>query len=57
MPSKKPRIATYCDETTVQKFKIVSAYQNQSMSQYLLNIINAAIDEHEQEHGIIEFQR
>lgn len=54
MPSQKPRISTYTDEKTVRKFKIIAAYNNCSMSDYVKQLINDAIKEHETQHGEIQ---
>lgn len=53
MSSDKPRIATYTDKITVNKFKIIAAYNNLSMSEYLDSIVKQAINKHEKEHGPI----
>lgn len=58
MPSDKPRIATYTSKENVQKFKIVSAYHNgKSMSEYLAELIEKAIKEHEETHGKINIEK
>ena len=54
MPSDKPRIATYTDNITVKKFKVVSAYHDLSMSQYLSQIIEDSIKDFEKVHGEIK---
>jgi hypothetical protein len=54
MPSDKPRIATYTDNITVKKFKVVSAYNDLSMSQYLSQIIEDSIKDFENVHGEIK---
>lgn len=48
MPSKKPRIATYTTEENLRKFKIVAAYNNKSMSEYLATLIEKSIKEFEE---------
>lgn len=54
MPSNKPRIATYTTEESVRKLKIISAYCNKSMSEYMGYLIDKAIEEYEKEHGEIK---
>ncbi len=54
MPSVKPRIATYTTEEKLRKFKIVSAYNNVSMSEYLAQLLEKAIIDFEAEHGEIK---
>ena len=54
MPSQKPRISTYTDEKTIRKFKIIAAYNNVSMSDYVKQLINDAIEKHEAQHGEIK---
>lgn len=54
MPSDKPRIATYTDDITIQKFKIVSAYNDMSMSEYLDVIIKQSIADHEAKYGVLK---
>lgn len=54
MPSNKPRVATYTTESNIRKLKVISAYRNKSMSEYLEFMIDRAIREYEQEHGEIE---
>lgn len=53
MPSNKPRVATYTTESNIRKLKIISAYCNKSMSEYMELLIDRAIGEYEQEHGEI----
>ena len=53
MPSNKPRIATYTTDENVRKFKVIAAYKDKSMSDYLAELINKAIQEFEVEHGQI----
>lgn len=53
MPSDKPRIATYTTQTQLKKFKIISAYNNKSMSEYLSQIINETITDFEKINGPI----
>lgn len=53
MPSNKPRIATYTDDDTVKKFKVVAAYHDMSMSEFTHYLIKKAIENHEKENGII----
>lgn len=43
MPSEKPRISTYTDQETIDKFKIVSALHGTTMSKYLEEIIKREI--------------
>lgn len=43
MGSNKPRIATYTDEKTLKCFKIISAVNNCSMSEYLEKLIKQEI--------------
>lgn len=53
MPSSKPRVATYTTESNVRKLKVVSAYNDKSMSEYMEFLIDTAIKEHERKHGEI----
>lgn len=53
MPSNKPRIATYTTDNNLKKFKIIAAYQNKSMSEYLSLLIDKSIKDFESEHGEI----
>lgn len=55
MPSQKPRIATYTTKKNVRKLKIISAYSNMSMSEYLEFLIDSAITDYENENGEIIF--
>ncbi len=54
MPSNKPRIATYTTKENIRKFKIISAYKNKSMSDYLAELIDTTIKQYEAEHGEIK---
>lgn len=54
MPSNKPRIATYTTHENIRKFKIISAYKNKSMSDYLAELIDTTIKNYEAEHGEIK---
>lgn len=56
MPSNLPRIATYTTKDNVKKFKILSAYKNLSMSEYLSVLIDNCIAEYEAEHGEIKIE-
>lgn len=56
MPSNKPRIATYTTEENVRKFKIIAAYKDKSMSDYLSEIIDNTIKNFEAEHGEIKIE-
>lgn len=53
MATTKKRIATYVTEETVQKFKVVSATKNKSMSEYAAVLIEKSIEGYELEHGKI----
>lgn len=53
MPSNKPRVATYTTESNVRKLKIISAYYNKSMSEYIGYLIDKTIEEYEDAHGEI----
>ena len=56
MGSIKPRVATYTSEENIRKFKIISSYNNKSMSLYLEYLIEQAILDFENEHGEIEIK-
>lgn len=56
MPSNKPRIATYTTDNNLKKFKIIAAYQNKSMSEFLSLLIDKSINDFESEHGEIILQ-
>ncbi len=53
MPSQKPRVATYTTKTNVRKLKIISAYNDMSMSEYIEYLIDIAITDYENENGEI----
>lgn len=53
MPSQKPRVATYTTKTNIRKLKIISAYSDMSMSEYLEYLIDRAITDYENENGEI----
>ena len=53
MPSQKPRIATYTKPINVRKFKIVSAFNNTSMSDFMEFLIEKSITDYENEYGEI----
>lgn len=54
MPSNKPRVATYTTEKNIRKLRVISAYGNKSMSEYIGYLIDKAIEEYEQQHGEIK---
>lgn len=54
MPSNKPRVATYTTEKNIRKLKVISAYCNMSMSEYMEFLIDKAIGEYERENGEIK---
>ena len=56
MATTKKRIAAYVTEETVKKFKIVSATKNKSMSEYAEMLIQKAVEEYEQNYGIIKIE-
>ena len=57
MGTDKKRIATYVTEEIVQKFKVVSATKNKSMSEYAAILIENSIERYEQEHGEIKIEK
>lgn len=56
MATDKKRIATYVTETTVNKFRVVSASKGKSMSEYTATLIEKAIEGYEVEHGEIKIE-
>lgn len=56
MATDKKRIAAYVTEETVNKFKVVSATKNKSMSEYAAVLIEKAIEGYEVEHGKIKIE-
>ena len=56
MATTKKRIAAYVTEETVKKFKIVSATKNKSMSEYAEMLIQKAVEEYEQNYGILKIE-
>lgn len=54
MPSNKPRVATYTTEKNIRKLKVISAYCNKSMSEYIEYLIDKAIEEYECKNGSIQ---
>lgn len=54
MPSNKPKLMTYTDETTIKKFKFIANKDNRSMSKELEFIVKNLIENYEKEHGTIE---
>ena len=57
MATDKKRIAAYVTEETVNKFKVVSATKNKSMSEYAAVLIEKAIEGYEVEHGEIKIEK
>ena len=57
MGTTKKRIATYVTEETVNKFKVVAATKNKSMSEYTELLIKKAIEGYEVEHGPIRVEK
>lgn len=57
MATDKKRIAAYVTEETVNKFKVVSATKNKSMSEYAAVLIEKAIEGYEVEHGQIKIDQ
>lgn len=53
MPSKKPLLMTYTEQTIIDKFKEIAKAENRSMSKELEWIVIQKINEYEQEHGTI----
>lgn len=53
MPSNKPRIATYTTQNNIDKFKVISAINGMSMSEYLAFLIEKTITDYETENDII----
>ncbi|MEM0173554.1 MAG: hypothetical protein QXI16_03495 [Sulfolobaceae archaeon] len=55
MPSKKPRLATYTTQDTVDKFNFIAAYEKRSTSKELEYIVSKYIEQFESEHGELLF--
>lgn len=53
MPSNKPRLMTYTDKETIEKFEIISKQENRSMSKQLEYIVKQYINNYEQRNGSI----
>ncbi len=56
MPSKKPRLMTYTEQETIDKFETISKQENRSMSKQLEYIIKKYIQEYESKNGSIIIQ-
>lgn len=54
MPSDKPRITIYTDETTIKKFDFIAKKDNRSKSGQLVHIIKNIIENYEKKNGTIE---
>lgn len=57
MSTDKKRIAAYVTEETVNKFRVLSATKNKSMSEYTAILIEKAIEGYEVEHGEIHVEK
>lgn len=57
MATDKKRIAAYVTEETVNKFKVVAATKNKSMSEYAAVLIEKSIEGYEVEHGKIKIEK
>lgn len=53
MPSNKPRLMTYTEKETIEKFEIISKQENRSMSKQLEYIVKQYINNYEQRNGSI----
>ena len=56
MATNKKRIATYVEDSTVKKFKVVAAMKGKSMSEYAEILIRKSIEGYEVEHGEIKVE-
>lgn len=53
MPSNKPRLMTYTTQDVIDKFEIISAEENRSMSKELEYIVKEYIKSYESKNGEI----
>ena len=53
MPSNKPRLMTYTEQETIDKFEVISKKENRSMSKQLEYILKQYIDNYESTNGTI----
>lgn len=56
MPSNRPRITVYTDETTNQKLAYIANLENRSASNYTEYLIKMKIKEFESQHGEITIE-
>lgn len=54
MPSKKPQLKTYVDNSTHEKFKFIAEHENRSTSNYLELLVLNEIKNYESHHGDIK---
>lgn len=54
MPSQLPKIVARTDQTTINKFKIIAAENERSVSQEMVFLVKKAIREYEKERGEIK---
>lgn len=57
MATDKKRIQAYVTDSTLKKFKIVSATKNKSMSEYAALLIEKAVAGYEVENGEIKIEQ
>ena len=53
MPSNKPRLMTYTEKETIEKFEIIAKKENRSMSKQLEYIVKQYINNYESANGTI----
>lgn len=53
MATDKPRLGTYTDEETIEKFKVVSEKNSRSMSKMIDYLVKKCIEEYERVNGKI----
>ena len=56
MATDKSRIATFVEQNTVKKFRVVASHKGKSMSEYAAILIQKSIEGYEVEHGEIKIE-
>lgn len=54
MPSNKPQIKAYIDQTTYEKFKALANQEHRSTSNYIEMLVIREIENYESKHGNIK---
>lgn len=57
MPSNRPKIVIYTDETTISKIQKIAEKDKRKVSNYCDILIQKHIEKYEQEHGEIQIEK